>query len=236
MDPRYSPGFLGTNASLLADLNLIAYILLIVPGMVLGFAFARRGKYAPQHKLTMTTVVIINWLLIIFVMSVSYRLGVVPKIHDKFSEPSFPFNAFPTVHLIFGGLAQIIGTVLVLRMWLENVLPKALLFYPFKPWMRLTLGLWMLTATLGVSTYIAWYGVPFFASPSPTTPGGVVKTEEATKPGVVKTEQATKPATSAATGAATSSVVQTEQATKPAPAAVTGAATSSVIKTEKATN
>ena len=47
MDPRLQPGLLGTGASLLADLTLLAYLLLIVPGMLAGFVFARRKHFEP---------------------------------------------------------------------------------------------------------------------------------------------------------------------------------------------
>ena len=50
--------------------------------MLLGFYFARRKKYTPHHRLTMTTVVIINWILIGFVMIVGYRDGVLPFLNQ----------------------------------------------------------------------------------------------------------------------------------------------------------
>src|SRR5262245_55844693 len=186
MDPR-SPatGFLGTGASLAADVALLAYIFLIVPGMLIGFVFARRGKFAPHHKLTMTTVVLINWIIIFYLMAVSYSRTVAANIPQGLNQPFF---LSPTIHLLFGLTAQIIGTILVLRMWLENVLPARLRFEPIKPWMRLTLGLWLVTAALGIVTYYLWYGLPFSGgrgagpgeTPAATQPANVnVKAGEA---------------------------------------------------------
>jgi len=222
-------GILGTNAPLTRDLTLLAYIFLIVPAMLTGFAFARRQMFVPHHKLTMTSIVIVNWLLIIFLMLVSYRLAVAPKFPDKLNDPSLQFNIVPTIHLLFGLAAQIIGTILVLRMWFENVLPPALRFEPIKPWMRLTLALWLITATLGAVTYLTWYKPRAAATPTPAgiiatqqatpaesaatreaieeaTPCGVVATQEATPASVIATQEVTPIATREATATPNSPV------------------------------
>jgi plastocyanin/uncharacterized membrane protein YozB (DUF420 family) len=174
MDPRNAAtGFLGTGASLAADVALLAYIFLIVPGMLVGFIFARRQKFAPHHKMTMSLVTLFNWILIIYLMAVSYSKTVAPSIPQALNQPFF---LSPSIHLLFGLTAQILGTVLVLRMWLENSLPKRLRFEPIKPWMRLTLGLWLITAALGFLTYYLWYGLPFSGGKADeTTPGSATQ-------------------------------------------------------------
>ena len=175
MDPRTAAtGFLGTGASLAADVALLAYIFLIVPGMVVGFVFARRHKFAPHHKLTMTAITLVNWGIILYLMAVSYSRTVASNIPQGLSQPFF---LSPTIHLLFGAAAQILATVLVLRMWLGKRLPSRLRFEPIKPWMRLTLGLWLTTATLGVITYLIWYGLPFTSGRGGSTEPGGVATE-----------------------------------------------------------
>ncbi len=203
-------GILGTNAPLTRDLTLLAYIFLIVPAMLTGFAFARRQMFVPHHKLTMTSIVIVNWLLIIFLMLVSYRLAVAPKIPDKINDPSLQFNLVPTIHLLFGLTAQIIGTILVLRMWFENVLPPELRFEPIKPWMRLTLALWLITATLGAVTYLTWYKPRAAATP---TPRGAVATQEATPARNIATEAATPSSVIATQEATPGAVIATKEIT-----------------------
>jgi uncharacterized membrane protein YozB (DUF420 family) len=157
MDLHSQPGFLGTPARLDADITLLFFLLVLLPAMLTGFYFARRKKYNPHHKLTMTAITILTWLFIFFIMIPSYRR----------LDPSLPNDLkdaivlWPTLHLIAGSLATLLATVLVLRMWLENVLPKALRFEPIKPWMRATLALWITTIVLGVVTYLTWYGLPF---------------------------------------------------------------------------
>jgi uncharacterized membrane protein YozB (DUF420 family) len=154
MDPRFQPGILGTNASLLSDLTLLAYLLLIVPAMLVGFVFARRKMFVPHHKLMMTTIILVNWVLIGYVMWFSYREAVAPNIPEGLSSP---FNLLPTLHLITGGIAQILGTYLVIRMWFEKVLPEWVKVKRIKRYMRATLALWLVTAALGVALYLNWY-------------------------------------------------------------------------------
>ncbi len=161
------PGFLGTNATMLADLTLVAYVLLIAPAMLVGFVFARRKMFVPHHKLMMTTIVIINWLLILFAMAASF-VGRTPA--DR-----------PIPHFITGGLAQLVGTYLVILMWTEKtrfagILPEALRVKNIKLVMRTTLALWLITVVLGVVIYLATYSPASAASDAPPP----VATEEPT--------------------------------------------------------
>jgi uncharacterized membrane protein YozB (DUF420 family) len=154
---RGAPGFLGTGADLVADITLLAYILLIVPGMLAGFFFARRKMYEPAHKYTMTLIMMVNWVLIIFVMSVSYSRGVAPSVPAGLPQPVI---LFPTIHLVTGAIAQLLATYLVIRMWFEDVLPAALKVKRIKRYMRFTLAMWLTTALLGVVIYLFWYVLP----------------------------------------------------------------------------
>jgi uncharacterized membrane protein YozB (DUF420 family) len=154
MDLRADPGFLGTGASMMADLTLLAYILLIVPVMLVGFVFARRKMFVPHHRLIMTLLIAINWLLIGFLMINSYTQSVLPSLADNLTNPVY---FLPTIHLITGAIAQFLGTYLVIRMWFENQLPDWFKVRRIKRYMRLTLGLWLVTAALGVLIYFTWY-------------------------------------------------------------------------------
>lgn len=157
-------GFLGTGASLKSDLSLMAYLLLIIPAMLTGFVFARRKMFVPHHKLMMTSIIIVNWVIIFFLMAVSYREGVSPYLGVAFSDPRV---ALPTIHLVTGAVAQILGTYLVLRMWFEKVLPKWIMVRNIKTYMRFTLALWLITAALGIIIYAAWYVRPAQAGNAP---------------------------------------------------------------------
>lgn len=171
MDPRLQAGFLGTGASLMADLTLLAYVLLIVPGMLAGFVLARRRLFVPHHKLVMTAITIVNWFLILFLMVVSYSQGVASEVPQGLAK--LPILS-PTVHLLFGAAAQALATYLVIRMWLENVLPDFMLVKNIKRMMRLTLVLWLVTVALGVVTYVAWYVTPADAQPAPSDAPAII--------------------------------------------------------------
>lgn len=169
------PGFLGTGASLLADLTLVAYILLIVPGMITGFVFARRGKHRPHHKYTMITITLVNWLLIIFLMLTAYSYDVIGNIG---AQPTNARYLMPTIHGLIGLAAQVLATYVIYRMLREDSQVaaakargekgEALSKYWFrgaKTFMRLTIILWLVTALLGLFNYLIRYDIlPDFGS------------------------------------------------------------------------
>ncbi|MCL4251369.1 MAG: hypothetical protein KJ065_24675 [Anaerolineae bacterium] len=172
MDLRMQPGFLGTGASMLADLTLLAYVLLLVPAMLIGFFYARRKRFDSHHKPIMTAITLFNWLLIAFLMFVSYRQNVLPSLGQNLNNPRY---LLPTLHLVIGGLAQIVATYLVIRMWFEKQLPAWFKVRNIKRFMRFTLAGWLIAALLGIAIYVTWYAasapsdpaVPVTADPTP---------------------------------------------------------------------
>jgi uncharacterized membrane protein YozB (DUF420 family) len=180
-------GFLGTGASLLADLTLLAYILLIIPGMLAGFVFAKRNLHRPHHQMLMISITVINWLLIIFLMVTAYRFDVVSNIG---TQPTNLRYLMPTVHGLLGLPAQLLATYVVIRMIIEDVNvararqrgEKNLSKYWFKgakPFMRVTLVLWLATALLGIVTYAIRYDLVSIGGTGGDVPGA---TEEAGVP------------------------------------------------------
>ena len=167
MNLRLPPGLFNPNATPLADLTLLAYALILLPAMLLGFYFARRKKFSPQHKGTMTFITLMNWLLILFVMAVSYGASVRPALPDGLSQPIY---LLPTIHLMIGALAQLLATYLLFRMWFEDELPGWLKVRRIKRWMRLTLVLWFLTVVLGIVLYVLWYTPVAVAAVPEATP------------------------------------------------------------------
>ncbi len=160
-------GFLGTGASLLADITLLAYVLLLVPGMIAGFVFARQGRHRPQHKWTMIIITLVNWGLIIFLMLAAYRFDVAPNIG---SQPGNARYLLPTIHGLLGIPAQLLATYVIYRMLREDTQVaqakgrgetdlSRYWFKSAKPVMRVTLLLWLATALLGVFSYLIRYEV-----------------------------------------------------------------------------
>jgi uncharacterized membrane protein YozB (DUF420 family) len=173
MNTLLANGILGTNADTAADLTLLAYILLILPAMVAGFVFARRKMYEPHHKYVMTGITIANWLLVLFVMVVSYAEHVAEDVPGELGNLTY---LLPTVHLLTGGAAQLLATYLVIRMWFEDGLPAWFKVKNIKRPMRATLALWVVTALLGFSIYARWYVEDF--SDSGDNGAGPAATEE----------------------------------------------------------
>jgi uncharacterized membrane protein YozB (DUF420 family) len=193
-----TPGFLGTGASLLADLTLLAYILLILPGMILGFIFARQGYHRPRHKWLMIGITVANWLLIIFLMMATFMFDVAPNVAE---QPTNPRYTIPSVHALLGLPAQILATYIVVRMLIEDYQvgqarqrgEKDVSKYWFKaakPVMRLTLLLWILTASLGIITYLTRYNVIVLPGTSVADP---IQTPESVPP-PTETEEVPEPA------------------------------------------
>lgn len=161
------PGFLGTGASLLADVTLLAYLLLIIPAMVLGLVFARRNLHRPHHKWLMIAVTLVNWVLIIFLMIAAYRFDVAPSIAE---QPGNSRYLLPVVHGLLGIPAQLLATFVVVRMLLEDAQvarakrrgekdTSRYWFRSAKSTMRITLMLWLATAALGVVSYLTRYNI-----------------------------------------------------------------------------
>lgn len=180
------PGFLGTGASLLADLTLLLYILLLVPGMLAGWWFARRNQHRPQHRNVMIGITLVNWVLIVTLMIVAYRFDVAPNFPE---QPGAPRYLLPVLHAVLGVPAQLLATYVVIGMIREDVQVArakrrgesgaALRRYWFKHAkiiMRVTLGLWLATAALGVVSYAVRYEV-FGASASGDAPVPVATPE-----------------------------------------------------------
>jgi uncharacterized membrane protein YozB (DUF420 family) len=204
-------GFLGTGASLLADLTLMAYILLIVPGMLAGWFFARRNMHRPQHKWVMIGITVINWVLIVWLMLVAYNFDVVGNLA---TQPINPRYSVPTIHGVLGLVAQVLATYVIYRMLKEDAQVAAAKkrgegklekywFTSAKPVMRVTLALWLLTALLGIGNYLVRYDVIAVgagdASPvvteEPLLTTEPVATEESMAPTeeLVMTEESTAP-------------------------------------------
>jgi len=194
-------GFLGTGASLLADLTLVAYVLLIVPGMIAGYVFARQGKHRPHHQVIMTIITVANWLLIFFLMIVAYRFDVAGNIG---AQPGNARYLVPTLHAILGLPAQLLATYIIYRMYREDSQVaqgkargetkdqlRKYWFLNAKPFMRVTILLWLATALLGIFNYLIRYDVlPAFGR-GPTAP--VVTEEPAATPQPTATEPAITP-------------------------------------------
>ena len=145
------PGFLRTAAPLQADLVLVLEIGMGL-ALVAGALLARKRRYR-EHALCQSLVVLVNLVVVVLLMTPSFRSQVAPKIPAKLSKP---FYALATAHAALGSIAEIGALYIVLAAG-TKILPPRLRLANFKPWMRGALMLWWLVLVLGVATYARWY-------------------------------------------------------------------------------
>ncbi|MCB2202498.1 hypothetical protein KQH56_00680 [bacterium] len=140
-------GFLGTYASLGADLSLISSVGLFFIA-VIGYLQARRKKF-DTHGSIMPWAALLNWIPILLVM-VPRFLNV---ISGQLTLTSGSFSIMPIFHGGIGLVTQLLLTYTVIRMqWAPNWPPKKPLWL-----MRIALILWTLTVIGGVFLYLASY-------------------------------------------------------------------------------
>jgi uncharacterized membrane protein YozB (DUF420 family) len=150
-----SQGFLGTGATLPADLNLVVQI--IMGGTLITGRFLAKQKRFRAHGICQTTVLLLNLLMIGLVMWPSFRQQVAPKLPRVLHKW---YLAAPAIHGLLGIAAEILGLYIVIVAG-TDVLPQWLRFKDWKRWMRMELLFWSITLLSGIATYYAWYVAPF---------------------------------------------------------------------------
>jgi uncharacterized membrane protein YozB (DUF420 family) len=143
-----TPGFYGPG-TLLADVNVTLEVLLVA-GLTLGMALARRGSIE-AHRVNQTGWVAVNAVLVALIMAGSMRTFKLAHFSDLANLGNFVI----VLHGLAGTLTFIAGVWLVLQM--NDILPERLHVKRWKDLMRLTLAGYWLVAILGIATYRAWY-------------------------------------------------------------------------------
>ena len=141
-------GFLGTQASWAADLNLLAQIALLVL-LTLAVLRAKKGDLATHHT-WMTAVVIINAVLIVAVMNPTFFRVLPAAIRDPSLKPRMMLP-----HFLVGTLAELLGLYAVVAVRMD--LPLALQVRSQKRLMRVLAVLWTLSLVGGIALYVWWY-------------------------------------------------------------------------------
>jgi len=147
-------GFLGTGATLRADLNLCVQVTMGLA--LLGGMFLAKRKQFRAHKYCQSSVMVLNLVMIFLIMAPSFHKQVQPQVPGGLNEA---YYLVPYVHAILGTIAEVLGIYIVL-VAATKFLPKRLRFRRYKPWMRTELALWWVVVLIGVSTYYVWYLKP----------------------------------------------------------------------------
>ncbi len=145
-------GFLGTGATLAADLNLVVQIAMGA-ALLVGALLARRKRFA-AHGVCQATVLLLNLVMIAGVMAPSFR-----QVKSQLPAGLELYYAVATAHAALGTAAELLGLYIVL-VAATNIVPQRLRFQRWKVWMRTELALWWAVVLLGVGTYCVWYRVP----------------------------------------------------------------------------
>src|SRR5262249_46641893 len=144
-------GFLGTGATLYADLNLIVQIAMGF-ALLYGMLLARKKRFT-QHKYCQSSVMLLNLVMIFLVMSPSFHRQVDPQIPHGLSEA---YYLVPFIHAGLGTIAELLGLYIVL-VAATKILPARLRFNRYRPWMRTELALWWIVIIFGLGVYYLWY-------------------------------------------------------------------------------
>lgn len=141
-------GFLGTQASWAADLNLIAQVVLLVL-LTVAVLRAKKGDLATHHT-WMTVVVIVNAVLIVAVMNPTFFRVLPAALSDPALEPKMMLP-----HLLVGGLAELLGLYAVVAVRMD--LPLGSQAHSQRRFMRVLAILWTLALVGGIALYALWY-------------------------------------------------------------------------------
>lgn len=144
-------GFLGTAATLGADVSLLMQILFYI-AICVAVVAQRRRKYH-WHDRIMTTVVVGNLFFIIFIMMSSFArediAGTLPQ------RPDDPHFSIPGIHAVLGLLAE--GFAIYSLLAGRKILPRKI--GRLRYWMWTTFAFWTLAFAVGLGTYYRWYVV-----------------------------------------------------------------------------
>ncbi len=155
-------GLFGTRASLAADFNLIAEIILML-GLLLGFGFALT-KHISAHQYNQTAWALFNIILVLFIMLGSFFTQVVSGLPAQLIKLH---GVVAILHAILGSITLVCAVYILLRM--NGLLPKPLRIKWWKNLMRFTLGMYLLVGLLGLGTYLVWYVIPLPTAANTTT-------------------------------------------------------------------
>ena len=143
-------GFLGTNATVLADISLLLGILVALT-LTVGMIMAVRKRYE-VHRRIQTVAVSINVLQVLAIMVASFLKSAVPGIPQKLDET---YYQAALIHALLGLFTLLFGTFVMLRG--NELVPRALKFNNYKLFMRTAYTMYMLVTLLGVWVYVTWY-------------------------------------------------------------------------------
>jgi uncharacterized membrane protein YozB (DUF420 family) len=141
-------GFLGTRASLTADIILVGSLLVLVL-LTVGVVLAVQGRYE-AHRWVQTTAATANALLVVLMIG---SLLAVDASHNV-DLPPIAFVVMPA-HEFIGAAALLFGLFVTLRG--NGLVPRRLQFSNYKGFMRVAYALYLVATLIGIGVYAALY-------------------------------------------------------------------------------
>jgi uncharacterized membrane protein YozB (DUF420 family) len=146
-------GFLGTKATLGADISLLVTVLAAVLFTV-GWRLAVHRRYE-AHRWVQTVAACLNAAVVLAWMIRSFVLYVAPAIPSRLGQDSY---AVTTVHALSGMTGLVLGVFVVLRG--NELVPQRMRFTNYKLVMRSSYALYLLATLMGVIVYLVAYVSP----------------------------------------------------------------------------
>lgn len=137
-----------------APVGAVVSLILILASAVLftiGWRLAAGGRF-PAHCRVQTVAACLNAVVVLAWMIRSFVLNVAPEIPARLDQTSY---AVATVHAAVGAIGLVFGVFVVLRA--NRLVPHALAFKAYKPFMRGSYTLYMLGTLTGVILYVVAY-------------------------------------------------------------------------------
>ncbi len=156
----HTPGFLGTSANFLTDMTLLLS-LIVATALTIGFLLARKGNIR-THRIVQTASAGTNLVLVLWLMILPFRDFIIPGLPDRLGER---FYTVTTIHALVGACALVFGMYVVLAA--NGLMPRALRFRNYKPFMRVAYSLYIAATLIGIIVYLSW----FVWNPNPPTFG-----------------------------------------------------------------
>ncbi|HLX08652.1 MAG TPA: DUF420 domain-containing protein [Thermoanaerobaculia bacterium] len=136
-----------------ANVNLILQVAMGVT-LLVGMVLARR-RWFTAHRVVQTAVVLLNVVLVALVMAPAFHAQHI--FSGALRHPRQLYFTAALLHAVVGTVAFVLGLYVVASAG-TPILPERLRLRRYKPWMRATLGIWLLALLLGIATYVVWYG------------------------------------------------------------------------------
>lgn len=143
-------GLIAATASAGAVITL-AVILITAVMFTVGWWLAARRRYE-AHRWVQTAAVCLNAAVVLAWMIASFVDYVLPRIPDGLDAPAYSVTA---AHAAVGAAGLAVGVFVALRG--NELVPRALKFRNYKPYMRAAYALYMLGTLTGVVTYVLIY-------------------------------------------------------------------------------